>query len=202
MSSTPERWGEREVVRHIEFFNLDTILSVGYRVKSKRGIQFRLWAIRTLCAHQGRGLLDVIGRYTKTFLLLLRPNEVRFAVVRLKVSSGDIVSPPCQAAAVLLARSANGPTEWNDVKGSRSRSTRNDVAGGFCWGSGVRTTRADIPTALGPFCHGASHPQALGSHPPEWFLKLSRSIAPRSPIGSNHTRISWLALPMVRIYDG
>jgi prophage maintenance system killer protein len=36
--------GNREVSRNIEFFNLDAIISVGYRVNSKRGTQFRQWA--------------------------------------------------------------------------------------------------------------------------------------------------------------
>ena len=36
--------GNREVKRSIEHYNLDMIISVGYRVKSKRGIQFRQWA--------------------------------------------------------------------------------------------------------------------------------------------------------------
>ena len=39
----------------VEFFNLDAILSVGYRVNSKRGIQFRIWATRTLKDHFLRG---------------------------------------------------------------------------------------------------------------------------------------------------
>lgn len=39
--------GEREVVRDIEHYNLDVIISVGYRVKSKRGTQFRIWAKQT-----------------------------------------------------------------------------------------------------------------------------------------------------------
>ena len=34
----------REVKREIEFYNLDAILSVGYRVNSKQGTQFRIWA--------------------------------------------------------------------------------------------------------------------------------------------------------------
>ena len=34
----------REVERHIEYYNLDMIISVGYRVKSKRGVEFRRWA--------------------------------------------------------------------------------------------------------------------------------------------------------------
>ena len=36
--------GERKVERNIEFFNLDVIISVGYRIKSQRGTQFRIWA--------------------------------------------------------------------------------------------------------------------------------------------------------------
>jgi hypothetical protein len=39
----------------IDFFNLDAILSVGYRVNSKRGTQFRIWATRTLRDHLVRG---------------------------------------------------------------------------------------------------------------------------------------------------
>ena len=39
----------------VEYFNLDAILSVGYRVNSKRGTQFRIWATRTLHDHLLRG---------------------------------------------------------------------------------------------------------------------------------------------------
>ena len=38
----------RRVVRQIEYYNLDVIISVGYRVKSQRGTQFRIWANRVL----------------------------------------------------------------------------------------------------------------------------------------------------------
>jgi len=96
-----------------QLYNLDVIISVGYRVKSKRGTQFRIWATQTLKDHlvrgytlnrqrfeknareleaaltlvrktagrealsgdQGRGLVDVISRYTQTFLLLQRYDE-------------------------------------------------------------------------------------------------------------------------------
>jgi hypothetical protein len=96
-----------------QFYNLDVIISVGYRVKSQRGTQFRIWATQTLREHltrgytlnrqrleenareleaalqlvrkaaaggalttdQGRGLVDVIARYTQTFLLLQRYDE-------------------------------------------------------------------------------------------------------------------------------
>lgn len=40
--------GKRQVQREIEHYNLDVIISVGYRVKSKRGVQFRQWATGVL----------------------------------------------------------------------------------------------------------------------------------------------------------
>ena len=42
--ATVQNEGEREVERWIEYYNLDVIISVGYRVKSKRGVEFRRWA--------------------------------------------------------------------------------------------------------------------------------------------------------------
>ena len=42
--ATVQKEGEREVERQIDFYNLDVIISVGYRVKSKRGVEFRRWA--------------------------------------------------------------------------------------------------------------------------------------------------------------
>ncbi len=39
----------------VEFFNLDAIISVGYRVNSKRGTQFRIWATSILKDHLARG---------------------------------------------------------------------------------------------------------------------------------------------------
>ena len=40
--------GKRQVTRTVPYFNLDMIISVGYRVNSKRGIKFRQWANRIL----------------------------------------------------------------------------------------------------------------------------------------------------------
>ena len=53
-NATVQMEGGREVIRQIEYFNLDAILSVGYRVNSKRGTQFRIWATRTLRDHLSR----------------------------------------------------------------------------------------------------------------------------------------------------
>lgn len=97
----------------VEYFNLDVIISVGYRVNSTHATRFRQWATRvlrdhltqgysldrqrfehnaaeleaalalvkkaaageTLTAEMGRGLVDVIARYTQTFLWLQRYDE-------------------------------------------------------------------------------------------------------------------------------
>lgn len=105
--------GKRQVRRQLKHYNLDAIISVGYRVNSRRGVRFRQWATQTLREHlvrgytinqqrfeqnareleaalalvrkaaagealtsdQGRGLVDVIARYTQTFLLLQRYDE-------------------------------------------------------------------------------------------------------------------------------
>ena len=105
--------GKRQVQRQLKHYNLDAIISVGYRVNSRRGVRFRQWATQTLREHlvrgctinrqrfehnareleaalalvrkaaagealstdQGRGLVDVIARYTQTFLLLQRYDE-------------------------------------------------------------------------------------------------------------------------------
>ena len=43
--------GTRQVRRRVRLFNLDAVISVGYRVNSKRGTQFRIWATRVLREH-------------------------------------------------------------------------------------------------------------------------------------------------------
>ena len=46
--ATVQNEGGRDVERKIEYYNLDMIISVGYRVKSRRGIEFRRWANKVL----------------------------------------------------------------------------------------------------------------------------------------------------------
>jgi prophage maintenance system killer protein len=53
--ATVQNEGGRQVERRIEYFNLDAIISVGYRVNSKRGTQFRIWATNVLREHLVRG---------------------------------------------------------------------------------------------------------------------------------------------------
>lgn len=105
--------GKRQVQRRLKHYNLDAIISVGYRVSSTRATRFRQWATGVLREHltrgfsldrerfernaaeleaalhlvkkaaageaitldEGRGLVDVIARYTQTFLWLQRYDE-------------------------------------------------------------------------------------------------------------------------------
>ena len=53
--ATVQSEGGRRVSRSIEYFNLDAILSVGYRINSKRGTQFRIWANSVLRDHLLKG---------------------------------------------------------------------------------------------------------------------------------------------------
>ena len=46
--ATLQREGKREVTRNIDYYNLDMIISVGYRVKSKNGVIFRKWANKVI----------------------------------------------------------------------------------------------------------------------------------------------------------
>ena len=113
-------------IYQVEYYNLDAIISVGYRVNSKRGTQFRIWATRVIKDHlikgyslnqkrlrerqtssfkelesaielvrsvsggkaltsdEGKGLLDVITRYAKSWLLLQQYDEDRLLVPREK----------------------------------------------------------------------------------------------------------------------
>jgi hypothetical protein len=52
-------------VRKMDFYNLDMIISVGYRVNSKQATQFRIWATKILKQHlvQGYTIFDIINKY-------------------------------------------------------------------------------------------------------------------------------------------
>ncbi len=68
--SVVQREGNRRVTRNIRFYNLDVIISVGYRVKSTRGTEFRIWATQVLRDH-------ILQGYT------LNENRLRAEVARL-----------------------------------------------------------------------------------------------------------------------
>ncbi len=67
-----QKEGNREVARDIDCYNLDVIISVGYRVSSLRGTQFRIWATRKLRDYIIKGFtMDderlAEGRVAKTY---------------------------------------------------------------------------------------------------------------------------------------
>ncbi|MCU0290871.1 MAG: virulence RhuM family protein [Thermoanaerobaculaceae bacterium] len=80
--ATVQREGERDVTREVEYYNLDVIISVGYRVKSHRGTQFRIWATQRLREYIVKGFtLDDErlkraggGSYFDELLALVRVN--------------------------------------------------------------------------------------------------------------------------------
>ena len=53
--SVVQKEGNRNVRRKIKFYNLDAIISVGYRVNSKQGTAFRQWATQRLKEHLAQG---------------------------------------------------------------------------------------------------------------------------------------------------
>ena len=75
--------GDREVTREIEYYNLDVIISVGYRVKSLRGTQFRQWASSILKEYLKKGFaldderLKNLGGGNDFKELLARIREIR-----------------------------------------------------------------------------------------------------------------------------
>ena len=53
--ATVQNEGNRSVERNLAYYNLDMIISVGYRVKSHRGVQFRIWATNILREYLVKG---------------------------------------------------------------------------------------------------------------------------------------------------
>ena len=53
--ATVQNEGNRSVERNLAYYNLDMIISVGYRVKSHRGVQFRIWATNVLREYLVKG---------------------------------------------------------------------------------------------------------------------------------------------------
>lgn len=81
--ATVQSEGDRQVSRNITYFNLDVIISVGYRVKSLRGTQFRIWASSVLREYLIKGfamndeLLKQAGGGNYFDELLARVRDIR-----------------------------------------------------------------------------------------------------------------------------
>lgn len=55
--ATVQKERDRSITREIDYYNLDVIISVGYRVKSHRGTRFRIWATQTLRDYLVKGFV-------------------------------------------------------------------------------------------------------------------------------------------------
>lgn len=90
--------GSRQVRREIEFYNLDAIISVGYRVNSRQATQFRIWATQTLREFVIKGFvldderLKLNKRFGKDYFdeLLERIREIRASERRFYLKISDI----------------------------------------------------------------------------------------------------------------
>jgi len=77
--------GKRQVSREIEHYNLDVIISVGYRVKSLRGTQFRIWATQRLREYIVKGFTMDDERLKASFMprawttIPARPRRLSFS---------------------------------------------------------------------------------------------------------------------------
>jgi hypothetical protein len=93
-----QREGERDVAREIEFYNLDAIISVGYRVNSVQATRFRIWATQTLREFITKGFvldderLKLNKRFGKDYFdeLLERIREIRASERRFYLKITDI----------------------------------------------------------------------------------------------------------------
>ncbi len=83
--ATVQQEGDRRVTRQVEYYNLDAILSVGYRVNSKRGTQSRIWATRVLRDHILKGYTVNARRLEE----LQQTIRVVAAVANRRALSGD-----------------------------------------------------------------------------------------------------------------
>ena len=83
-----QKEGNRTVNRKIEYYNLDVIISVGYRVKSKQGTQFRIWATNVLRDYLLKG-----------YVLNQRMNRVENSVEHL-AKKVDAISLQIQSAEI------------------------------------------------------------------------------------------------------
>lgn len=76
--ATVQMEGNREVERNVKYYNLDVIISVGYRIKSKRGVEFRRWANSVLKQYilNGYAVNDIrIRQLGEVIRIMTRPEN-------------------------------------------------------------------------------------------------------------------------------
>jgi len=90
--SVVQKEGNRNVKRQIKYYNLDAIISVGYRVNSKRGILFRRWSTQLLKEYLIKGFTinqEKLKKQNKQLLELKKAVKILSNVVSNKELSND-----------------------------------------------------------------------------------------------------------------
>lgn len=91
--ATVQTEGGREITRTIEYFNLDAILSVGYRINSRKATLFRQWATRTLRGHIVAGYTINKKRIARNYNSFMQAvDRVRVLLPENMKDTGTIVS--------------------------------------------------------------------------------------------------------------
>ena len=87
--ATVQKEGGREILRDIEYYNLDVIISVGYRVKSSKGVKFRQWATSVLKNYIQNGFVINSDKITNDRFVSLE-NEVTILKSQVKNISNSL----------------------------------------------------------------------------------------------------------------
>lgn len=166
----------RQVRRNIKYYNLDLILAIGYRVKSERGTQFRIWATQHLSEFLKKGFvldkerLKGNDRLTDYFdELLAQIREIRTSEQRVYQRVREIFAlaadynPKGKAAQVFFATmqnrmlyAATGYTAAEIIL-QRADSTQPNM-GATSW-KGTKVRKTDVTTAKN-FLQAGRHPES------------------------------------------
>ena len=121
--ATVQMEGTRSVERNIEYYNLDVIISVGYRVKSHRGTQFRIWAMGILKEYMKKGFaldddrLKRLGGGNYFDELLARIRDIRssekvFWKKVLEIYATSIDYDPSAESSILFFKQVQNKMHW------------------------------------------------------------------------------------------
>jgi hypothetical protein len=139
---TVQNEGSREVSRNIKYYNLDMIISVGYRVKSLRGTQFRRWALEVLREYLVKGfsmnddLLKTAGGGSYWKELLERIRDIRSSEKVFYRQVLDLFAAHGHTAAELVSQRANAELPFMGLTVQKRRWGCTEIRrlGAICYG--------------------------------------------------------------------
>ena len=82
--------GSRSIKRSIEFYNLDAVIAVGYRVNSKKATQFRIWATQTLREYLIKGIVINNDRIKKLPDRILNDLEEKISFIQRTIRKREL----------------------------------------------------------------------------------------------------------------